>query len=95
MPKRSRVQVLLNDEERESFRRQARAVGNSLSAWLRGAGLQRLVRDGRDRRLDTVDKLDRFFEDSHAREADGTREPDWEEHLRVMRDSRRGGLAEP
>lgn len=90
-----RVQVLLSDEERESFRSQARAVGKSLSAWLREAASQRLERDRKDRRLDTADDLDSFFAACRKREVPGGTEPDWEEHQRVIARSRHAGLGEP
>ncbi len=38
-----RIQVLLSREERETFRRLAVRDGVSLSAWLRGAGLEKMA----------------------------------------------------
>jgi len=38
----TRVQVLLEKQEREQFRREAEREGLSLSAWLRRAGQDRL-----------------------------------------------------
>ncbi len=38
----TRIQVLLDEAEREEFRRQAEREGVSLSAWLRRAARERL-----------------------------------------------------
>jgi hypothetical protein len=77
----TRVQVLLAEEERERFRRQAEREGLSLSAWLRRAGQDRL-RSRQGRRISTVRELREFFREI---------EPDWEEHLAVMARSRASG----
>jgi hypothetical protein len=39
----ARIQVVIDESERERFRAQARADGMSLSEWLRDAGRRRLV----------------------------------------------------
>jgi hypothetical protein len=84
----TRVQVLLEEAEREQFRRQAEREGLSLSAWLRRAGRERL-RSPQGRRLSTVRELREFFREVDAREKG--REPDWDEHLAVMARSRASG----
>ncbi|HSD29362.1 MAG TPA: antitoxin [Vicinamibacteria bacterium] len=84
----TRVQVLLQEAEREQFRRQAEREGLSLSGWLRRAGQERL-RSRQGRRLSTVRELREFFREVDAREKG--REPDWEEHLAVMARSRASG----
>jgi hypothetical protein len=84
----TRVQVLLQEEEREQFRRQAEREGLSLSAWLRRAGLDRL-RSRQGRRISTVRELREFFREIDVREKG--REPDWDEHLAVMVRSRAAG----
>ncbi len=84
----TRVQVLLEQAEREQFRRQAEREGLSLSAWLRRAGQERLRSRAR-RRLSTVRELRGFFREVDAREKG--REPDWDEHLAVMARSRASG----
>lgn len=83
-----RVQVLLEEAEREQFRRQAEREGLSLSAWLRRAGQERL-RSRQGRRISTVRELREFFRDVDTREKG--REPDWDEHLAVMARSRASG----
>ena len=80
-----RVQVILDEEEREFFRRKAAKEGLSLSAWLRRAAHQTAAADVRPR-ISTVDDLQAFFREREAREPD-RREPDWEEHLAVIRRS--------
>lgn len=85
-----RVQVVLDEEERESFRRAAREVGTSLSAWLREAGHQRLEHEERPGRIDSLAELDAFFAECDRRAGAG-REPDWERHLEVIAASRKSG----
>ena len=84
----TRVQVLLEEAEREEFRRQAEREGLSLSAWLRRAAQERLRSRAR-RRLSTLRELREFFREVDAREKG--REPDWDEHLAVMARSRASG----
>jgi hypothetical protein len=85
----SRVQVILSDAEREAFRRHAAAKNMSLSNWLREAGLKQLEAE-QDRPIRTVEDLREFFAslpDEHGAE------PNWDEHLRVMGESRRRGAS--
>jgi hypothetical protein len=84
----SRVQVIVSDEEREAFRQQAAAEHKSLSSWLRDAGRQRL-HDAQQRPLRTVDDLRRFFDSLPDQQG---REPEWDEHLAVIEESRRQAL---
>ena len=88
----TRVQVILDEEERERFRQQARTEGLSLSAWLREAGRQRLAEKGHARRFDTAEQLQAFLAECRSRESG--REPEWEEHLAVIRGSIRSGAAD-
>lgn len=85
----TRVQVILEDEEKELFQHRAKAEGLSLSAWLRRAG-QELMR--KQKKTLTRADLNAFFKACDAREQ-GT-EPDWEEHLGVIERSKRSGAAE-
>jgi len=87
-----RVQVLMTPEEREAFRRMARGEGLSLSAWLRKAGLERLAAAGACERIEEPEQLDGFFRRCDARESG--REPDWEDHLEVIRRSGRSGQSD-
>lgn len=83
-----RIQVIVDEHEREAFRAQASAEGRSLSEWLREAGRERLERQ-RPEQLRTPEDLRRFFAACDERESG--REPDWDEHLAVMGRSRAEG----
>jgi hypothetical protein len=85
----SRVQVILSDEEREAFRQQAAAQQMSLSNWLRQAGLKQLESQ-QHRPLRTSEDLRQFF--ASLPEETGA-EPDWDAHLQVIGESRRGGAS--
>lgn len=89
----SRIHIVIDQAERERFRRQAAREGKSLAAWLREAGRDKLAAAERQVRLDTVDELRAFFAACDAREPG--REPDWEEHRRVIEQSIRSGLPGP
>lgn len=86
-----RIQVVVDEREREAFRAQAAAEGRSLSEWLREAGRDRLARNRPDQ-LRTAADLEAFF--AACDEQEEGREPDWEEHLRVIGASRGAGRAE-
>jgi len=83
-----RVQVILEDEEKARFQEQAVREGESLSSWLRKAGLHRLE-SAAGANIGTRKQLEEFFRLCDEREQ-GT-EPDWHEHLEVMDASRRSG----
>lgn len=85
----TRVQVILNAEEKEIFQRRASREGLSLSSWLRRAGQEMLKQE---KRTMTREDLDAFFAACDARE-EGV-EPDWEEHLAVLEASKRSGASE-
>lgn len=87
----SRIHILIDDEEKERFRRQAEREGKSLSAWLRDLARARLAESGAPE-LDSLEALRAFFAACDERE--GEREPDWAEHLRVIAASRRSGSAD-
>jgi len=84
----TRVQVILDEEEREHFRRQAEREGVSLSAWLRRAGRERLAA-GQQGRITGPAGLKTFFEACDTRERG--REPDWEEHRVAIEGSTAAG----
>ncbi|NND65840.1 MAG: antitoxin [Gammaproteobacteria bacterium] len=66
----------------------------SLSQWLRRAGLEQLHRSDSDAEW-TADDLQQFFDQVDKSEKDKTPEPDWEEHLATIDDSRLSGLPKP
>ena len=83
-----RVQVILEEREKEAFERRAGEEGVSLSRWFREAARARLA--ARPAPVTTtVKELRRLFAAWDAREKG--REPDWEQHLAVMAASRLRG----
>ncbi len=87
----ARVQLIIPDEDRDRFVRQARREGLTFSAWLRAAASERIeARQGAER-FNSSEDLKRFFRKCSEREGPGT-EPDWEEHLRTLHESITGGL---
>ena len=88
----ARVQLLIPDEDRDRFVHQARREGMSLSAWLRAAARERLAEGQTARRFESPEQLAAFFRECDALPGP-EREPDWEDHLRVIEESRRRGAA--
>ena len=88
----ARVQLVMADDDRDSFVHQARREGMSLSAWLRAAARERLERRQRVRQFESPEDVEEFFRSCAALEGPDT-EPDWSEHLRVMSESRGRGAA--
>ena len=84
-----RVQVLIEAEEREAFRRAAEEAGKSLSSWMRESALAKLDASGDAPRFKSAADLKKFFKACDLREKG--REPDWDEHLRVINQSRGSG----
>lgn len=84
-----RIQVLLDDLEREAFRAEAEREGMSLSAWLRKAGHERLA-GARPPTIRNLDELRTFFAGCDAREQGD--EPHWSEHLAMIEESKKAGL---
>lgn len=88
-PMTARIHLVIDERERDAFRSRAEAEGISLSEWLRAAARERLERS-QPMEIKTVVDLDRFFAERTASET-GT-EPEWEQHLGVMRRSRNSGV---
>lgn len=84
-----KVQVLLTARERELFKRQAKADGLSVSAWLKNAGQDRLVAAQAARGFQSTENLEAFFD--HCDQLEQGREPDWAQHLEVINRSRSEG----
>ena len=85
----TRIHIVVDEAEKERFRRRAERRGLSLSAWLREAARARLERETPNA-LDTVEELDAFFRACDERETG--REPEWEEHRRTLERSVRSGV---
>jgi hypothetical protein len=87
-----RIHIVVDRLEKERFRRLAEREGKSLSEWLRDIARARADADAAQQRLDTPELLDRFFAECDEREHG--REPDWEDHLKVIRGSIARGAAD-
>lgn len=87
----SRIQVIVETQEREAFRRCAKAQGVSLSTWLREAGRRRLALEGPSD-LASPRALRAFFDS--LPEAEHGVEPDWADHQAVIDASRGTGTGE-
>ena len=89
----ARIHLLLDETEKQRFRSQAEREGKSLGAWLRDAAREKLAAAERSTRIDTPEELQAFFGECTAREA--RKEPDWEQHRRVIEHSIRSGFSNP
>ncbi len=94
----ARVQLVIPDADKHCYVNQARREGLSLSAWLRAAAKDRLAKRREVGRFKTGDDVRAFFKriqalDGHENEPE--REPDWEEHLAVINESKMRGLPKP
>jgi len=83
-----RVQVVLDEIEREAFRQAAANDGLSLSDWLRRAARERLEQH-REPALSSAEDLRAFFQDCDEREQG--LEPDWQQHRAVIEESKARG----
>lgn len=81
----TRIHIPLDEPEKERFRHQAEREGKSLAAWLRDAARDKLAAAQRRSAIETVDELRAFFAICTARET--RREPEWNEHRRVIEGS--------
>lgn len=88
----TRIHIILDEAEKELFRRQAEREGKSLAAWLREAAREKLAEDDRRARLDTVEALRGFFAECDRREIEA--EPDWDEQKKLIEGSIRSGCGD-
>ena len=84
----ARVQLVIPDEDRERFVRQAQSEGMTLSEWLRVAAHRRIEDQKRSNPFESPADLEEFFRACDALEGP-EREPDWQEHLAVIAESRK------
>ncbi len=83
----ARVQLIMPDDDKARFVDQARREGMSLSAWMRAAANERIQKHGTVKQFESPEDIQKFFRT--CADLDGPEsEPDWEEHLRVMNESR-------
>jgi len=66
----ARVQLIIPDEDKARFVRQACREGLSFSAWLRAAARDRLEEQQRAQRFQSREDLQRFWAECDAREGD-------------------------
>ena len=91
------VQVTLSDDEVEMFTEQAQCEGLSLEAWFRAAAYDRLAakpkfdRKPKSKGFKSPEDVRGFFRQYSGLDGPET-EPDWEEHLRVLNESRMRGM---
>ena len=89
----ARVQLVIPDEDRDRFVYQARREGLSLSAWLRAAARERLEKRQRSRPFRSPADIEEFFRECDALDGPPA-EPDWDEHLAAIVESRRRGATD-
>ena len=87
------IQLEIPEEDRERFAEQAEREGMALEAWLISVARQHSPqpKTKEPERFKSVEELRAFFAEISARSGHGP-EPDWEEHLRNIDESRRQGL---
>ena len=90
----ARVQLVMPDADKDRYVHQAQREGMSLSAWLRAAARERLERKQKGRKLKSEEEMRAFWKRCDER-AGPEREPDWEEHLAVINESKMKGLPKP
>ena len=88
----ARVHITIPDEERDRFVHQARSEGMSLSAWLRLAAWERLREHRTVPTFSSVEEIESFFDSCDSLEGPEI-EPEWEEHLKIIRESRQRGIS--
>jgi hypothetical protein len=88
-----RLHLVVREDEKERFRASADRAGLSLSEWVREATREKLARESRGKRLDTVEDLRSFFDECDARHRGEGPEPHWEHHKKVIEASIGSGLS--
>ena len=86
----ARIQLLIPDEDRDRFIQQAQREGRTLSAWLRTATRERRETRQRSGPFQSSADLEEFSHGSDELEGPES-EPEWNEHLDVIAESRRRG----
>lgn len=87
-----RIHLIVSEPSRTRYAAAARREGLTLSAWLRAAAADRLDRLADAEPFHTEDDVWQFFADRDAEMGSGP-EPDWDQHLDVIRASRHRGVA--
>ena len=88
----ARVQLVIPDEDRDRFVHQAHREGLTLSAWLRAAARERLEDRQRSELFESPAAMEEFFMACDTLEGPES-EPEWDEHLSAIDESRRRNTA--
>ena len=83
----ARFQLIIPDEDRDRFAYEARLEGMTLSGWLSAAAEDRIERRERFKPFTSLADVREFFQ-AHDDSGSGLREPDWEEHLKTLREAK-------
>ena len=86
--------MIIPDQDRERFAHQARLEGLTFSAWMRAVAHDRLEESQRSESFESPEQVEEFFRKCDALPDPYDYEPDWEEHLQVIAESRRRGYAD-
>ena len=85
------IQIDVPEEDRERFAKQAKREGKTLEAWLISVARQYAPEWSTAKPFESLEELHDFWRWCDTLH-DGEREPDWEEHLRIIDLSKRQGL---
>lgn len=90
----ARVQLVLQDADRERYIYQAKRESKTLSAWLREAAQEKLERIEKDcyRPFTSAEELRDFFRECDALNEGQGPELDWEDYKKIIEDSKIEGL---
>ncbi|MCP4677132.1 MAG: hypothetical protein GY854_16785 [Deltaproteobacteria bacterium] len=88
----TRVQVILEEHEKQTFRVAADRAGKSLSSWIKECVLSRLEASLERQAPQNLNELRCFFEECDKREVG--EEPDWIEYRHVITRSATSGITE-
>ena len=86
----ARFQLIIPDEDRDRFAHQAHLEGMTLSGWLRAAAEDRIRQREHLKPFTSSVDVREFFQTQDDSES-GLREPDWEEHLKTLHESKLAG----
>ena len=89
----ARVQLVIPDQDRDRFVHQARKEGMTLSAWLRAAARERLRQRQQSKPFQSPEDLEEFFRACDRLDGPET-EPNWDQHLDLINQSRRRGASD-
>lgn len=90
----ARIQLVLQDGDKERYLYEAKRDHKSLSAWLREAAQEKIEKIDKDRHrpFASVEELDDFFRECDAMNEGQGPELDWEDAKKIIEDSMIEGL---